>query len=154
MVLIQYHVRALYWNGNQVLYIWSYAIYLAQDVDRPVLADANLGDGDGSGGAVKDGFFSTFELLFFALFGLVDPENLPPVNNSPLFAIYLAKGVFGIYLIITIIVLINLLIAMMSDTYQRIQVKRWDDWHKNGRHIAEEIIFKFIFVKENVRIFI
>lgn len=32
------------------------------------------------------------------------------------------KLVFGIYMMVTLIVLINLLIAMMSDTYQRIQV--------------------------------
>lgn len=30
--------------------------------------------------------------------------------------------VFGVYMLVSVIVLINLLIAMMSDTYQRIQV--------------------------------
>lgn len=34
----------------------------------------------------------------------------------------LFKIVFALYLLVTAIVLINLLIAMMSDTYQRIQV--------------------------------
>ena len=36
----------------------------------------------------------------------------------------LFKIVFALYLLVTAIVLINLLIAMMSDTYQRIQVKK------------------------------
>jgi hypothetical protein len=35
----------------------------------------------------------------------------------------LFKIVFALYLLVTAIVLINLLIAMMSDTYQRIQVR-------------------------------
>jgi len=44
----------------------------------------------------------------------------------------LAKATFGIYNVITIIVLINLLIAMMSDTYQRIQMQSDIEW-KFGR---------------------
>ena len=106
------------------------AIY--RPVTAPVVPDASLGDGIGDGGAQSEDPMSTFELLFFALFGLVDPENLPPAHRSPLWSITLAKGVFGIYLIITIIVLINLLIAMMSDTYQRIQAKADTEW-KFGR---------------------
>ena len=35
---------------------------------------------------------------------------------------YLFQIVFALYMLVTTIVLINLLIAMMSDTYQRIQV--------------------------------
>ena len=35
---------------------------------------------------------------------------------------YLFQLVFGLYMLVTTVVLINLLIAMMSDTYQRIQV--------------------------------
>ncbi len=34
----------------------------------------------------------------------------------------LFKIIFGTYLLVSVVVLINLLIAMMSDTYQRIQV--------------------------------
>ena len=67
---------------------------------QPVVYDPDLGDGDGDGGYIDENFLTTFELLFFALFGLVDPENLPPVNNSPGWSIYLAKAVFGIYLIV------------------------------------------------------
>lgn len=42
---------------------------------------------------------------------------------QPPWTIYLYKIVFGIYMLVSVVVLINLLIAMMSDTYQRIQVK-------------------------------
>ena len=66
--------------------------------------------------------FVAFQILFFALFGLIAPQDLPPLQQSPKISIYLVQTVYGIYHIITIIVLINLLIAMMSDTYQRIQV--------------------------------
>ena len=101
-------------------------------VTAPPIPDPSKGDGDGDGGAQSEDAVSTFELLFFALFGLVDPENLPPAHRSPLWSITLAKIVFGMYLILSIIVLINLLIAMMSDTYQRIQAKADIEW-KFGR---------------------
>ena len=46
------------------------------------------------------------------------------IKVKPLFrTLELFKFVYAIYLLTTSIVLINLLIAMMSDTYQRIQVR-------------------------------
>ena len=59
-----------------------------------------------------------FERLFFALFGLTKPSDLKFTNNIEEWTINLFKLVFGLYLLLTAIVLINLLIAMMSDTYQ------------------------------------
>ena len=44
--------------------------------------------------------------------------------GNPASLSYLFQLVFGLYMLVTTVVLINLLIAMMSDTYQRIQVKR------------------------------
>lgn len=66
----------------------------------------------------------SFELLFFAVFGQTTTEQThasPPVEQ-PAWTEYLYKIVFGIYMLVSVVVLINLLIAMMSDTYQRIQV--------------------------------
>ncbi len=118
-----------------MLFMMGFTLQLAS-IYRPVYApipeNVNKGDGQGDGGQNEEDALSTFELLFFALFGLVDPENLPPINRNPMWSITLAKCVFGIYLIITIIVLINLLIAMMSDTYQRIQAQSDIEW-KFGR---------------------
>ncbi|XP_071807493.1 uncharacterized protein [Asterias amurensis] len=74
----------------------------------------------------------TFNILFFSLFGLVEPNDLPGTNRHPAFTAILIKIVFGTYLIVTLIVLINLLIAMMSDTYQRIQAQSDVEW-KFGR---------------------
>lgn len=44
------------------------------------------------------------------------------------------KLTYGLYLTVTVIVLVNLLIAMMSDTYQRIQSMSDIEW-KFGRAI-------------------
>ncbi|KAG8184723.1 hypothetical protein JTE90_019327 [Oedothorax gibbosus] len=74
----------------------------------------------------------TFEMLFFALFGLVEPDFMPPMHLSPSFSKGIMKVVFGIYMMVTVIVLINLLIAMMSNTYQRIQAQSDTEW-KFGR---------------------
>ena len=88
----------------------------------------------GSGNGLQDtpvDFFRCFELLFFSLFGLTEISKLEPEPMDSTTFI-LAKATFGIYNVITIIVLINLLIAMMSDTYQRIQMQSDIEW-KFGR---------------------
>lgn len=75
---------------------------------------------------VNEGFVPTpidaLEKLFFSLFGLQRPEDLKMNNHLEDWTVSLFKIVFTAYLLIASIVLINLLIAMMSDTYQRIQV--------------------------------
>uniref|UniRef100_A0A1I7S785 Ion_trans domain-containing protein n=1 Tax=Bursaphelenchus xylophilus TaxID=6326 RepID=A0A1I7S785_BURXY len=76
----------------------------------------------------------TLEMLFFSLFGLVEPDNMPPLHLVPPFGKMVLKLLFGIYLMVTLVVLINLLIAMMSDTYQRIQAQSDKEW-KFGRAI-------------------
>lgn len=76
---------------------------------------------------------SSFELLFFAVFGQTTTEQTQtdkilnlPIRSQPQWTDVLFKVVFGIYMLVSVVVLINLLIAMMSDTYQRIQVsKKW-----------------------------
>lgn len=71
----------------------------------------------------------SFELLFFAVFGQtttdqtqIDKMTPNTTRTQPYWTEYLFKIVFGIYMLVSVVVLINLLIAMMSDTYQRIQV--------------------------------
>ncbi|XP_074641301.1 uncharacterized protein LOC141899048 [Tubulanus polymorphus] len=102
---------------------------------EPASPEEGYGDGTGEGlpsGTAQLNILQAFELLFFSLFGLVEPNNLPPINRNPFWTITLVKAVFGIYEIVTLIVLINLLIAMMSDTYQRIQAQSDTEW-KFGR---------------------
>ena len=64
-----------------------------------------------------------FERLFFAVFGQTSPDDINSLRQTgPEWTEILFKFVYGIYMLVSVIVLINLLIAMMSDTYQRIQV--------------------------------
>lgn len=74
----------------------------------------------------------SFEMLFFSLFGLVEPDYMPPMHFSPGFAKIIMKLVFAIYMMVTVVVLINLLIAMMSSTYSRIEAQSDTEW-KFGR---------------------
>ncbi|XP_058447921.1 serine/threonine-protein phosphatase 6 regulatory ankyrin repeat subunit A isoform X2 [Malaya genurostris] len=78
---------------------------------------------------------TSFELLFFAVFGQTNTDqtqidkmtqNTP--RTQPYWTEYLFKIVFGIYMLVSVVVLINLLIAMMSDTYQRIQAQSDIEW--------------------------
>ena len=61
-------------------------------------------------------------MLFFALFGLTRPEDLQMTKKVDSWVESWVKLIMATYLLLTGIVLINLLIAMMSDTYQRISV--------------------------------
>lgn len=83
--------------------------------------------------------FVAFERLFFAVFGQTTADDLNPMRNTrPDWTEGLFKLVFGAYLLVSVIVLINLLIAMMSDTYQRIQVI-----HIKLKHYLTDPVFFF-----------
>ncbi|XP_061730024.1 serine/threonine-protein phosphatase 6 regulatory ankyrin repeat subunit B isoform X2 [Cydia pomonella] len=70
-----------------------------------------------------------FEKLFFALFGQLTLSDLNYVSAlRPLWSQNLFKFVFGGYLLMSVVVLVTLLIAMMSDTYQRIQAQSDIEW--------------------------
>lgn len=119
-----------------LIFMFGFTLHLSavyQPVYAPVSVNLTIGMGVGNAEPVDSLHpLDTFELLFFSLFGLVDPDSLPTTYRSPFWVIYLAKVVFGIYMMVTLIVLINLLIAMMSDTYQRIQQQSDTEW-KFGR---------------------
>ncbi|XP_055387350.1 serine/threonine-protein phosphatase 6 regulatory ankyrin repeat subunit A isoform X6 [Condylostylus longicornis] len=73
--------------------------------------------------------FLAFERLFFAVFGQTTTVDINPMRHlRPEWTEVLFKLVFGIYLLVSVVVLINLLIAMMSDTYQRIQAQSDIEW--------------------------
>ncbi|CAH0387234.1 unnamed protein product [Bemisia tabaci] len=71
-----------------------------------------------------------FELLFFAIFGQTTQDVMRVTGNDlqPEWTWYLFKVYFGIYMLVSVVVLLNLLIAMMSDTYQRIQAQSDIEW--------------------------
>nr|XP_012134977.1 PREDICTED: uncharacterized protein LOC105661805 [Megachile rotundata] len=68
------------------------------------------------------------ELLFFAIFGQTTHEQFKVELMQPEWTKVLFKLTFGIYMLVSVVVLINLLIAMMSDTYQRIQAQSDIEW--------------------------
>lgn len=86
---------------------------------------------------VRQNILDIFTTLFFSLFGSADTQKLYnltkiPEDGIPEFSVVLVRIVFGLYSLVTIVVLVNLLIAMMSDTYQRIQSQSDLEW-KFGR---------------------
>ncbi|XP_023247060.1 transient-receptor-potential-like protein isoform X2 [Copidosoma floridanum] len=71
------------------------------------------------------------ENLFFAIFGQKDTDDFTIALHSgtqPSWTLFLFKFSFSIYMMVTVIVLINLLIAMMSDTYQNIVSQSDIEW--------------------------
>jgi len=66
--------------------------------------------------------FNSLETLFWAIFGLVDLDRM---NLSvPHFVTeWAGKTMFGSYGVISLVVLLNMLIAMMSNSYEYIAVR-------------------------------
>lgn len=86
--------------------------------------------------------FEAMEKLFFALFGQITLSDLNYVSSMrPLWTQNLFKFVFGGYLLMSIVVLVTLLIAMMSDTYQRIQVTAFNNLTSLVRSDYEPVVF-------------
>jgi hypothetical protein len=109
-----------------LIFILGFTVHIAA-VTKPEMANLHQ---------VQHNLIEIFRLLFFSLFGSADGDILNELihdrNNIPAFSKVLVQIVFGLYSLITIVVLINLLIAMMSDTYQRIQAQSDLEW-KFGR---------------------
>ncbi|XP_064110745.1 serine/threonine-protein phosphatase 6 regulatory ankyrin repeat subunit C-like isoform X2 [Macrobrachium nipponense] len=118
------------------IFVFGFSMYVAALYNpvRPTYTDFNntsterVGSGYPPAEAPIQTPIQTGEMLFFSLFGLVEPDYMPPFYSHPPWAQSLMKIVFGIYQMVTVVVLINLLIAMMSDTYQRIQAKSDTEW--------------------------
>ncbi|XP_011695990.1 PREDICTED: LOW QUALITY PROTEIN: serine/threonine-protein phosphatase 6 regulatory ankyrin repeat subunit C-like [Wasmannia auropunctata] len=68
------------------------------------------------------------ELLFFAIFGQSKYEEFKMDTKQPDWTIVLFKLIYGIYMLVSVVILINLLIATMSNTYQRIQAQSDTEW--------------------------
>lgn len=65
--------------------------------------------------------FETIQTLFWAAFGLVDLDNFELAGIKS-FTRFWGMLMFGCYSVISIVVLLNLLIAMMNHSYQLISV--------------------------------
>uniref|UniRef100_A0A915KBK8 Ion transport domain-containing protein n=1 Tax=Romanomermis culicivorax TaxID=13658 RepID=A0A915KBK8_ROMCU len=79
--------------------------------------------------ASQKSFIEIVEMLYFAMFGIIEPDS---IDISPKFARIILKIAIAVYLMVVIVVLINLLIAMMSDTYRKIENRSDLEW-KFGR---------------------
>merc|ERR1719376_483697 len=71
--------------------------------------------------------FETIQSLFWAVFGLVNLTDFELAGIKD-FTRFWALLMFGCYSVCNIIVLLNMLIAMMSNSYQSISVKSDKEW--------------------------
>lgn len=70
-----------------------------------------------------------YEKLFFSIFGQKDTKDIAyKLTERPIGVIITFKISFAIYMLLTVIVLLPLLIAMMSDTYHHIQSQSDIEW--------------------------
>ena len=80
---------------------------------------------------IKNDFETIIGELFWGVLGRdAKPTRLTAVqrNNSPAETYYVASIVFALYQIVTVVVLMNLLIAMMGNTYAIIDERSHTEW--------------------------
>jgi transient receptor potential cation channel subfamily C len=82
--------------------------------------------------------FNTLETLFWAMFGLIDLDHFA-LKESHVVTEWAGKTMFGTYGCISIIVLLNMLIAMMSNSYQYISVRVCTPCHSRICAYAEPV---------------
>lgn len=75
---------------------------------------------------------ATFKSLFWAIFGMGEPDYAQVIvssegNESEAEEHFFTEGVgytlWGLYHLITVVILLNMVIAMMTESYQRVQVR-------------------------------
>ncbi|CAK9293296.1 unnamed protein product [Gordionus sp. m RMFG-2023] len=96
---------------------------------------------------IKDSFTSlegTFRILFWSTFGMGDP-NTPKFDDKPILLIQNSGYIlYGMYTAITIVVLVNMLIAMMADSFQQIK----DDEDVEWKYARTKLWMSFIQERE------
>lgn len=58
--------------------------------------------------------------LIWSLLGIVE---LDPLQSADITSVTVVRFLYGAYLIMGVILLINMLIALLSNTYQRVQLR-------------------------------
>ncbi|KAJ8034894.1 Short transient receptor potential channel 5 [Holothuria leucospilota] len=80
----------------------------------------------------RDGPFSSvwtsMQILFWSLFGLVDLNMLSLIPDDHWVTKQLARLMFGVYMMVAVVVMLNALIAMMSNTYTRVEENSDTEW--------------------------
>ncbi|KAL1434873.1 hypothetical protein MTO96_001752 [Rhipicephalus appendiculatus] len=109
---------------NQLL--WYYA-----DLEQTNCDPNNIRDSSCLTWRRFSNLFESSQSLFWASFGLVDLSNFE-LTGIKSYTRFWGLLMFGSYSVINIVVLLNLLIAMMSNSYQRISERADTEW-KFGR---------------------
>ena len=60
-----------------------------------------------------------FKHLCWSLLGIAELDPLDSVDSA---SVTLAKLLFGVFLIMGVLLLVNMMIALLSNTYQRVEV--------------------------------
>lgn len=72
--------------------------------------------------------FETLQSLFWSIFGLLN-LYVTNVKARHEFTEYIGATMFGTYNVISLVVLLNMLIAMMNNSYQLIAVSHHEHFH-------------------------
>ncbi|XP_070555682.1 short transient receptor potential channel 4-like [Ptychodera flava] len=102
--------------GLNQLY-WFYANEKSEECKRRNVENDSRNDCDQAFGSVPDAMLT----LFWALFGITDMAKLRIQGANHWFTESIGKILFAAYHVIGIVVLLNILIAMMSNTFTRIE---------------------------------
>ena len=109
--------------------------FLCNSLQNETLVVERLGRDFGSLGDKRNRFVtlpSTFKTLFWSLF---DPGQPDVVGCSQGFVRYSALVLWGLYNIIVVIILLNLLVALLSVLMSTIQERKLDTWKYHRTHL-------------------
>ena len=59
--------------------------------------------------------------LFWSLLGLAELDSLDSIDHT---SVTIAHFLYGVFLVLGVILLVNMMIALLNNTYEKVQVKR------------------------------
>ena len=76
--------------------------------------------------------------LTWTLLGMTELELFNPGMESP--SDYLAQVLYAVFIIAALVLLVNMMIAVLSNTYQRVQVRLPNAFNRSTAHFTVKII--------------
>ena len=67
-------------------------------------------------------FYSWWNMVKHLIWSLLDLADLDRLNSVDNLSVFLVQVLYGLFLVMAVVLLVNMMIALLSNTYQQVQV--------------------------------
>ncbi|PFX17927.1 Transient receptor potential-gamma protein [Stylophora pistillata] len=125
LFFIMWDVTTIFWQALAMILAFSMAITKIYVAEKAYTSGKDSAEDLACGDSGIICWWNMATLLSWSLLGLADLDKLNSVDNPSVFMIHL---LYSFYLILTVILLVNMMIALLSNTYQQVQNNSLQEW--------------------------